>query len=329
MIKFIKENKYFILILIIIYFILTFKLPYYIEAPGGLINVNERYSIDNSYKAKGSMNMTYVSEYKATIGSYLVAKINKDLDIYKKETIIPTNETEDDSNYRGKIMLKEANDNAIIVAYNKADKKCNIVSKKMVIIYIDENAKTNLKVGDEILKIDNIDVSSREEAIKIIKNHNIGDKIIFKVKDKNNKKCNKYGYVKKDKTIGILFSFDRVIETDPEIKIKYKDDEYGPSGGLMTTLAIYNKLVSIDITKGYIVSGTGTIDEYGNIGEIDGIKYKLKGAVNHHADIFFAPSGNNYKLAKKLKKQNNYNIKVIEVKTIDDALNYLKKIKEK
>lgn len=327
--KFLKENKYFIILLLIIYLVLSYRLPYYIEAPGGLININDRYVIDNEYKAKGSMNMTYVSEYKATVASFILAKFNNDLDLYKNNTIIPSNETEEDSNYRGKIMLKEANDNAIITAYNKANKKCEITDQKIIITYIEEEAKTNLKVGDEIISIDNNTVTTRKEAAKIIKNHNIGDKINIEVKSKNNKISTKYGYLNKDKTIGVLISYDRTIITDPNIKIKYEKDEYGPSGGLMTTLVIYNKLVKKDITHGYTISGTGTIDEDGIVGEIDGIKYKLKGAVKNKADIFFAPSGTNYKEAKKLQKKHKYNIEVVEVKTIDDALNYLDKIKEK
>ena len=326
--NFIKENKFFLVGLILIYIVLNVKLPFYIEGPGGLINVNERYKIENSYKAKGSMNMTYVSEYKATIASFIMAKFNKDYDIYKKDTIIPSNENESDNNYRGKIMLKEANDNAIINAYKKANKKYEIISQKIVVIYIDEDAKTDLNVGDEIVSINGINISNIIEAKEIINQYKVGDKINFSVKTRDNKEKTKYGYLQKNKIIGILFSYDREIETDPKIEITTKADEYGPSGGLMTTLAIYNKLVKEDITKGYTVSGTGTIEEDGTVGEIDGIKYKLKGAVKNKADIFFAPSGSNYKEAIKLKKKNNYKIKVVEVKTIDDALNYLDKLKE-
>ena len=57
------------------------------------------------------------------------------------------------------------------------------------------------------------------------------------------------------------------------------------------------------------------------------VKYKLKGAVSKKADIFFAPSGSNYEEAMCLKKKYGYKIKVIEVKTIDDAISYLKKLK--
>ena len=321
-----KNNRIFILSLIIIFFVLNIKLPYYVDGPGGLIDMNDRYIIDNEYKVKGSFNMTYVSEYRANIALFLYSKINKNMDLYKKADVIPTNESENDSNIRGEIQLKEANDNAIIVAYNKAGKEVNIKSQKVLVIYVDKDAKTDIKVGDELISIDNNDISNMAEGKEIIKKHGPNEKITFKVKN-NGKEYEKYAYVNEDKIIGIILAYEREFETNPSIKVKYGSNEYGPSGGLMTTLSIYNKLVPEDITYGYKIAGTGTIDENGNIGEIDGVKYKLKGAVKGKADIFFAPSGDNYNEAVKLKKKNNYKIDIVEVKTFDDALDYLYKIK--
>lgn len=90
----------------------------------------------------------------------------------------------------------------------------------------------------------------------------------------------------------------------------------------MLALSIYDKNTSIDITKGKVVSGTGTIDINGNVGEISGIKYKIIGAVKKRADVFLVPY-ENYEEAKEVVKNNNYNIKLVCVKTFNEALNYL------
>ena len=74
---------------------------------------------------------------------------------------------------------------------------------------------------------------------------------------------------------------------------------------------------------GKTIVGTGTIDINGNVGEISGIKYKLIGAVNKGAEVFLVPVGENYKEAKKLKKERNYDIKLVPVATFDEALKYL------
>lgn len=322
-INFIKENIIFILFLFITYFILTIELPYYIEAPGGLININDRYNIETNYNIKGSINMTYVSEYKGTPMTLLVASLNKNMDIVKKEEVILNNETEKDSNYRGLMMLKEASDNATILAYSKANKKYKIKKQEMYVTYIDEDAKTNLKISDQIVSINEIKINSKEEINKIIKNSKVGDKLKIKVIN-NNREYIKYAYIKNNNIIGIIITYKRELSTNPKMKMINEKNEYGSSGGLMTSLAIYNKLTEEDITKGYKVSGTGTIDEFGNVGEIDGVKYKLKGAIKEKADIFLVPSGNNYNEALMLKEKYNYNIDIVEIKTFDDAINYLK-----
>ena len=91
----------------------------------------------------------------------------------------------------------------------------------------------------------------------------------------------------------------------------------------MLSLAIYNNLVKEDITKGRIIVGTGTIDEFGNVGSIGGVEYKLKTAVNNKADIFLVPNGENYEEAIKLQNAKKYKIKIKGVSTFDEALDYL------
>ena len=115
------------------------------------------------------------------------------------------------------------------------------------------------------------------------------------------------------------------MDTTPKIEIDYKASESGPSGGLMLALSIYNSLVKEDITKGRVIVGTGCIDEDGSVGSIGGVEYKLKGAVKNGADIFLVPNGENYEEAIKLKKDNDYKIKIKGISTFDEALEYLSK----
>ena len=114
------------------------------------------------------------------------------------------------------------------------------------------------------------------------------------------------------------------IKTEPNISVQFKQGESGSSGGLMMALEIYNSLIDEDIAKGKKIAGTGTIDEKGNVGQISGIKYKIKGAAKE-ADIFLAPAGDNYQEAIKTVKEENLNIKVIEVSTLKGAIEQLKK----
>ena len=57
--------------------------------------------------------------------------------------------------------------------------------------------------------------------------------------------------------------------------------------------------------------------------------YKLSGAVAGDADIFLVPSGENYEECIKLKKEKGYDIEIVEIKTFDDAIEYLENLKNK
>ena len=326
--KIIKESYKYILVFLVLFLICTYKLPYYIESPGGIINTDKRINIDSNNKIKGTFNLAYVSEMNATIPAFLYSKINNDWDAVKKDEVVYTNETEDDVDFRDHLLLDEANNTAIKVAYNKALKKVEVLKNEMYIVYIDEISKTNLKITDKIISIDGKTFSSKYEINKYIKSKKVGDKLDFKVIN-NNKEYDRYAKVIKyqnKKMIGIIISEKQELKTDPKIKIKFKDSESGPSGGLMMTLSIYNKLVQKDLTHGLKIAGTGTIDEFGNVGEIDGIKYKIIGANKNNVDVFLVAS-DNYKEAVKIKKEKNYKMKVIEIKTFDDAVDYLETLK--
>ena len=124
------KNYRFLIFLVLIFIIFTIRLPYTIEAPGGYINVTKRIEMDNAYTSKGSFNMAYVSEVSATLPTLFYAWLNPNWDISKNEDILLENETIDDLLFRNKLALKEANNNAIMVAYRKAGFDYEIVEQK-------------------------------------------------------------------------------------------------------------------------------------------------------------------------------------------------------
>lgn len=66
----------------------------------------------------------------------------------------------------------------------------------------------------------------------------------------------------------------------------------GPSAGLMFALAVVDKLTPGELTGGRFVAGTGTIDAYGTVGEIEGIRFKMLAAREAGATAFLVPAGN-------------------------------------
>lgn len=325
--NFIKNNYKLLIFYIILILLFTVKLNYQIYSPGGLVNLNNRIEIDGSYKSKGSFNLTYVSGKNGIIPLILVSYIIPSWDLVSLNDNKIDNEPTKEIDIRNKIYLEEVNQNAVIVAFDALKKNYTVKEKGVVILHLSNYAKTNLKVKDTILSIGNIKVKDTEDLINIIDNLNAGDKVNIKVK-RNDKDIDCYAYVKEEdnkKVLGLYLINNKEIITDPEVKFKFKNNELGPSGGLMTSLKIYDMLTKEDITNGKVISGTGTIASDGTVGEIDGVKYKLAGAVKNKADIFLCPTGN-YKEALNLKAKNKYDIKIIEADTFKNTLKKLSEI---
>lgn len=306
-------KKYYLLMLILIVFIITMciPIPYIIECPGNIIDLNTRIILNTKIKTDGSFNLTYVSEKKATIFTFLLSKLNNNWDAFEKSN--STGETS------GKLMLENSISNATYVAYKSLSKDIKITDSNVVVAYKNSNSLTDLEVGDIIKEVNNKPINNIEEYINIVNNSRVGDKLIIKTNDKE-----KYIEVQeKDSENNTYIYLLTNNKYDVNVKTSFQGTESGASGGLMMALSIYSKLIDYDLTSNKIIAGTGTIEIDGTVGAIDGIKYKLNGAANNEADVFFVPF-DNYIEANKYMKINNYDFELVSIKTFDDALNYLK-----
>ncbi len=321
--KIIKDNYKFIIVIILLILFFYLKLPYYIMAPGGAINITDRVELDGYNIDKGSINMLYVSEYKATPSICLYSWI-MDYDINKNEDRKISNESIKEVENRNKIMRDNSLDIALMVAYKKAGKYIDVKSKKNIVIAT--TSDNNLKVGDIILEVDNNKVDDVSEVKKIINSKKENDYVTFKVirddKEKNVK--SKIYLDDNQKVVGVVIITDYDYDIEPKLDLKFRNSESGSSGGLMLTLTIYNALVKDDIIKGRNIAGTGTISYDGTVGEIDGIKYKIMGAASDNIDIVFVPSPN-YEDAIKTKEKYHYKMDIVKVDTFDEVLDYLTK----
>ena len=326
--KILKEYYKVIIVYILILAFFLIEFPYYISAPGGLIDTDDKIETTEDFKMSGSLNMAYVSEIHATAPTLIISLFNDDWDVQKEEEVKNDNETIEEKNYRNKMLLEEANDTALLVAYKHSDIDYKITNNKVYITYVDELAKTDLKIGDRILKVDNQEIVDKNGLFSYIASKNIGDKITMQVEDiDGNKKTRKATLINvlDEPKVGAVVTETFDVESDEEVYFNFKDSESGSSGGLMLTLTLYSHLNEIDLTNGKTIVGTGTIDINGNVGEISGIKYKLIGAVNKKADVFLVPAGDNYEEAKKVKEEKGYDIDLVPVETFEEALKYLEK----
>lgn len=324
LLKKIKEYKFYIIITIIMILLYNIHLPYYVLTPGGTINLNDRVETSNKDEINGNMNLLYVNEYNATIPTYLMSFIFKNWDLEKIESQQINEEDTDEIYERNRIMLENSIQNAVLVAFNYANKDITINNSTNYVIAT--TVDNNFIIGDVIEKVDNIKIDNITDIQNIIAEKEIGDKVKFTI-IRNNKEKIIENIVTTDengkKIVGIAVLTNYDYTTTPEIKFSFKNNESGSSGGLMLSLTIYDLISEEDIVKGRNIAGTGTINIDGTVGEIDGIKYKIMGAVKNKMDLILVPK-ENYEEALAVKEKFNYDIDIISVNTFEEALDYLK-----
>ncbi|MDM5337958.1 SepM family pheromone-processing serine protease [Fictibacillus enclensis] len=329
-------------IIVIALVIGLYPLPYYVTSPGSANELAPIIHVKGGDKEQGSFMLTTVRIGKANIPQYLYAKVSDYRELLPADNVRAEDETDEEYNQRQLQMMQDSQHAATVVAYRKAGKKVDIISKGVYVTGIISGmpAEGKLKVGDEIVELEGKPVKTTEELLKRLADKKAGDKVKLKVlrgKKTLNRTVALEKFPKKlsqnnEKRAGIGITYpvtDVEIKVDPPINIKTSEIG-GPSAGLMFSLEILNQLTEGDMTKGHKIAGTGTININEEIGPIGGIQQKIVAADKAGAEIFFAPvSDNNYKDAVKAAKDIDTSMKIVPVKKMDDALDYLKKLKTK
>lgn len=325
--EFIKENYKGLIAIVVVFLLFMIELPYSIYTPGGAVDLNKRISVNNGYEAEGSFNMAYVSMVRGSIPFLLLSYIIPDWDIVSSDEITIEGENMEEMLEREKLYMQESMDAAIINAYRAAGADLNITGTISEVSFIAEEADTNLKIGDEIIRANQVEIHSLDDLKKVIEGLDEKEKVRLDViRDDEEKECFAYTYKTDDgMKIGVSLLTTYEYTTTPEVSITSKASEAGSSGGLMMSLTIYNSLVPEDITGGKKIVGTGTIDIDGNVGEIGGVKYKLIGAVKNDADVFICPE-ENYEEAIEVALDKDYDIPIISVSTFLEAIEALEEL---
>lgn len=321
--RFIKENYRFLLLMMLIVLFFNIRLPYYIMAPGGTINITDRVVMEDYKKDNnGSINMLYVSEYEGTPASILMAKLrNYDIESNKERQI--SNESVKEINRRNTIMRDNSLDIATMVAYRESGREITIKEKKNIVIA--RTLDNGLEVGDIILSVDGMSCDDVSEIKKVINRKEEGEYVTFKILRNNKEKEIKSKIVLSENTkvVGVVIITEYDYDISPKIDIKFKNSESGSSGGLMLTLTIYNAICDEDIIKNRKIAGTGTISNDGTVGEIDGVKYKIMGAAREKVDVVFVPTAN-YEEAVMVNNKYKYNLNIVRVDSFKETIEYLK-----
>jgi len=321
--------------------------PYYIYMPGSAEELASKVSVENGQKdEKGNLMLTTVLSMPASNIYYLAYGYLAPHAEFRKEEEVKGDFSDLEYDRLLKHMMTTSQQAAIINAYRAAGEPYEIEYQGIFVngFTKDSRAKGKLEAGDVILEADGKPMKKAEDFLEYLKSSKkAGDKVkivytrdeqrgemeldVMEVESTTNGNA--------EKRLGIGFFPENTIALHTPRKVDiHADDIGGPSAGLMFSLEIYSQLTPGDLTKGYRIAGTGQIDLNGNVKQIGGIRHKIVAAENEEADIFFAPADvapndANTKEAQDEAAQRGSKFKVVPVKTMQDAIDYLKQLPEK
>lgn len=307
-----EHYKKFIIVLAIPYLILLFLLvtpmdfartdrTYHIINPGGLTEVEDLIQINynEDKEITGSISTIYVlSVNRPTYFQFFLSTLTATANNYMIEQDTSTVDTTQDRE-RSFLQKDISVDSAIIVAYTEAAKNnpaitVDYIQKTIVYsLYVGKDDLENITLGDEFISAlgdDNYLVTDISELSTYtvdsdvyeftFKNEETGEYTVSVAKDEA------------DSKFGISFLGVHVLDEETLYPTYVISDSNigGPSGGLLQTLAIYNQLLTEDLTQGLKIAGTGTINYDGSVGYIGGIEQKVFTAYQNGADIMFVPA---------------------------------------
>ena len=342
------RNKVLGAIFIFIVVAAFFLMPtgYYLEVPGSAEDTSQFVKVDGKHdKKKGNFLLTTVGIVSGTPFTLLKSLGNNFETIYSQQDLMGDENSQQYFQVQ-KYYMKSATNNAIQAAYSKADKP---FTKKYLGVYImdvmdNSNFKKKLEIGDTITAINGYHFNSANQFIKYVKKQDKHATVKIDFLRNGKKKSTSGTLVKLADTkrygLGITLTDNTEAKGNPPTDIN-AGDIGGPSAGLMFTLQVYSQITNKDLKAGRTIAGTGTIAPDGTVGPIGGIEKKVYAASEMGATVFFAPDDpvtkeikkyepnyvNNYNLAKRAAKKIHTKMKIVPVKSLNDAINYLEKTK--
>lgn len=361
--KFLNKHRVLLSILAIPYFTIVIlsliHVKYDVTCPGTINSIEDVFSIEDESNLDGSINVVSVYSYdKVNLLAYLLAKINPYVEVSK--TYEYNNLSYDEAYQGGVIQKKISLYNSLIAGYKMAGYDLDYQFIGYIIHTRLSYTDDKLSIGDIIThveghKLDNeytlsqaitenrdkiINDSNHAITVTIIKNYGSTNEktedIVISSTEFKTEKGSSYSFGISVYPYNIPFNTNNC----PNFTIKWENiTSIGPSGGLLQSFYIYEKLSGAKLTEGLKIAGTGTVDINGNAGPIGGISQKIMTAELSGVDIFFIPvSSENYAndenetnyidAVKAYNKLKNPHMKIIPVWSLEQIIEELTVYKE-
>lgn len=337
------STKRKVLTVIIILFLVSLFIPtpYYLYRPGSVEELGSKVTVEGGEKdTSGNLYLTTVLSLRASNIYYLAYGMFAPHTDLRKVKEVRGDLSNEEYNRLLVHMMDTSQNHAFAAGLRASGEDVKVKPNGVFVrdIRKETDAKKKLEVGDVIHQVDDQPVNQASEFLEYLSHKKAGDQVEITF--------DRDGTVKKESIelvslqnsmnkagVGIVTENQFNIDTSRTVNIN-AGDIGGPSAGLMFSLEIYNQATPGDLTKGYEIAGTGTIDLDGNVGQIGGIQEKIVAVDRAGIDIFFCPADiqeydTNEKDVKEVAEKEGFKVKIVPVKTLQEAIDYLEALPPK
>ncbi len=312
-----------------------FTSTYYAIAPGDTRPVAKYITVppDKVHKHSGSILLVFVSLLTVQPLSWIGDSLNSDIELHKVQDLTG-NSPPSQLNQLNAVEMQNSTQTAVIVALRRLGYKVDLNGQGAEVdAVVAKSPAANILVpGDVIVAFDGMPIRSNESLVAAIRKHHAGDRVVFQVEGssppRTETKTVVLGQAPPDTTTPTPHGFLGIATTtkqQPNLPINVTIDPGnigGPSAGLSFTLGMIDELSSGDLTGGKSIAVTGTINPDGSVGDVGGVAQKAVAVRNTKAVAFLVPKGE----GAVARRHAGSHVKVIEVTTLEEALNALRSL---
>ncbi|PFG36211.1 PDZ domain-containing protein [Flavimobilis soli] len=253
-----------------------------------------------TYEPSGQLRLTTVSalgnpESRVPVLRLVRAWIDPDEGVYPLEAVYPRGVTVDQTTQVNQADMVTSQERASVAALRQLGID---VPSTLTVVETDPTMKASgiLEAGDVVTSLDGIGLTDFDHLSSLMDTKTPGDEVTVGVLRDGEPldlavETSASPHGGDDRAyLGVSLEIDFDMPFPVTVHI---DDVGGPSAGMMFALGIMDLLTPEDEAGGQVIAGTGTLETIaGDVGEIGGITYKMRGARDEGATWFLAPRGN-------------------------------------
>lgn len=299
------------------------ELPYLAWSAGPVSDAADAIVIEGqpTFDPEGELLMLTVLSQDVNIFEALIAGLDPDIDLVRKENVRSPDESDEEYRTRVLAQMDDSQSRAISVALQELG--FELVPRDVIVIEIIVGlpADAVLEPGDSINTVNGIEIVRSADVPAALEGLKPGDTVTLGItREGTNQQVELVLAARDDDPDAPIMGIVVRELTDPPFPVTIEAGNVGgPSAGMMHTLAIIDTLTPGEMTKGHVIAGTGTIQLDGSVGNIGGIRQKVAGAEAAGATIILVPAGN-YEEALTADYED---IEIVPVATLQEALAYL------